>query len=119
MRGGNLVLLTQLTFESSGSCGLQPIVNAARLQFSPFTNPSNCTTLVFCEPNCTVSDGLTYDFEMFGDVTIPNAKEGLYIMGMQRPCPYPSSVLAATYTVTYSCPGKICVHHAYIIIYKV
>ena len=109
MRGGNLVLLTQLTFESSGSCG-----NCTTL-----TNPSNCTTLVFCEPNCTVSDGLTYDFEMFGDVTIPNAKEGLYIMGMQRPCPYPSSVLAATYTVTYSCPGKICVHHAYIIIYKV
>ena len=114
MRGANLVLPTHLTFESNGSCGLQPIVNAARLQFSPMMNQSNPTTLVLCEPNCIiVSDGITYDFEIFGDITIPNAKEGYYMMGMQRPCPSPSSVITATYTVIYTSPGKLCVHRAY------
>ena len=112
MRGANLVLPTHLTFESSGSCGVKPIVNAARLQFSPMMNQSNPTTLVLCEPNCIiVSNGITYDFEIFGDITIPNAKDDM--MGMQQPCPSPSSVITATYIVTYTSPGKLCVHHAY------
>ena len=108
-RGANLILPTHLTFESSGSCGLKPIVNAARLQFSPMMNQSNPTTLVLCEPSCTVlPDGITYNFSAFGNITITNAYEGYYMMGMQRPCPSPSYIIAATYTVTYSSPGKIC-----------
>ena len=116
LRGDDLILPTQLTFRSSGSCGLQPIVSAARLQYSPMKSTDR-TTLVLCEPMCNVTlqeiYGITYDFENFGNITIPNAKAGLYIMGMQRPCPSPSSVITATYTVTYSSPGKLCVHLAY------
>ena len=115
LSGSDLILPTQLNLESSGSCGLQPIVNAARLQFLAM-NSTDRTTLVLCEPMCNVTlqelYGITYDFENYGNITIPNAEEGLYIMGMQRPCPSPSSVIIATYTVTYSSPGKLYVHLA-------
>ena len=111
-RGDDLILPTHLTFESSGSCGVKPLVNAARLQFSPFTNPSNPTTLVLCEPSCTeLPPEITYNFSAFGNITITNADEGYYMMGMQRPCPSPSSVITATYTVMYTSPGKLCAQH--------
>ena len=115
LRGDDLILPTQLTFKSSGSCGLQPIVNAARLQFAAM-NSTDRKILVLCEPRCNVTlqelYGITYDFENYGNITIPNAEEGLYMMGMQRPCPSPSAVITATYTVTYSSPGKLYVHLA-------
>ena len=113
LRGSDLILPTRLSFESNGSCGLQPLVNAARLQYSPM-NSTDRTTLVICEPTCNFQlPGITYDFKNFGDITIPNAAEGTYMMGMQRPCPTPSSVITETYMVTYTSPGKLCVHHAY------
>ena len=109
LRGDDLILPTALKFESSGFCGLQPLVNAARLQYSP-VNSTNRTTLVLCEPTCDVAleqlYGITYDFDNLGDITIPNAAEGVYMIGMQRPCPSPSAVITATYTVNYTSPGK-------------
>ena len=108
LRGDDLILPTQLIFESSGFCGLHATVSAARLQFSPF-NSTNRTTLVLCEPTCIIAlqelNGITYDFENYGNITVPNAEKGLYMMGMQQPCPSPSVVITATYTVTYSSPG--------------
>ena len=117
LRGSDLILPTKLDFESSGFCDLQPVVNAARLQYSPI-NSTNRETYVLCEPMCnnTLQElrRITYNFEDYGDITIPNASEGLYMMGMQRPCPSPSAVITATYMVTYISPGKLCVQSAYI-----
>lgn len=121
-KGNDLILPTELTFESNGSCGLQPIVSAARLQFTPF-NGSGTKTLVLCDPMCNTTlqemNGVTYDFANFGNITIrnSNASAGIYMLGMQRPCPTPSSVITATYTVSFSSTGKLPVHmhvHMYV-----
>lgn len=104
---GSLILPTELNFPQVGSCDLRPTINAARLQFIPFNEPSNLTTLVLCEPSCTVlEDGIMYNFANYGNIIIPNPTEGYYMLGMQRPCPSPSSVITRTYTVTFSSPSK-------------
>lgn len=101
-----LILPTELNFHQGGFCDLQPTISAARLQFAPF-NGNNRKTLVLCDPSCNIlENGTAYNFTSYGNIIVPNPTEGLYMLGMQQPCPSPSRVITRTYTVIFSSPSK-------------
>lgn len=104
---GGVILPTELNFPQVGSCNFRPIINAARLQFAPFNEPSNRTTLLLCTPSCTIlEDGIIYNFTSYGNIIVPNPMEGFYILGLLQACPPPSTAITRTYTVTFSSPSK-------------
>ena len=106
----NVVLPTELTFLNAGNCQVHAVILTSEVRYRK-TMMDDIIPIVDCSsppPRCMLSDGVDYDFQELGNVTVAMSSQhgaGLYVLGLSQTCPV--DLVQISYSVTFTTPGKI------------